>query len=865
MTPERWQQVERLYQAALEREPSQRSAFLREACAGDEVVRQEVESLLAYQPQAEGFIEAPALQMAAQGLSTDQARSLVGRQIGSFKVFSLIGAGGMGEVYRARDIRLGREVAVKVLPAEVALDRDRLRRFLREARSASTLNHPNVATIHESGEADGVHFIAMEYVEGQTLAAKIHGRPLETAEIVDIGIQVADALEEAHSKGITHRDIKPANLMLKPRGQVKVLDFGLAKVSRLEGQAMTSDLSTLAKTKTGVVMGTVGYMSPEQVLGKEVEPRSDLFSLGVVLYEMATGRLPFSGTSATETMDHILHAQPEAMARFNYNVPAELERIVRKCLEKDRERRYQSARELLIDLRNLKRDSDSGTGVSERRVPPLRRHSSRLAFVALAVVVLALGSVGLYWLALRDKSVDQAIDSLAVLPFANTSADPNTEYLSDGITESLINSLSHLRKLRVTARTTAFRYKGREVDPQKAGRDLNVRAVLTGKVVQRGDTLILQAELVDVAEGSQLWGERYSRKLSDVLAVQEVIAKQISEKLRLRLSGEEKNQLAKRYTENAEAYQLYLKGLYSWNKRTEEGVNKGIEYFQQAIEKDPSYALAYASLADCYDLLGGLLYLPPKEALTRGKAAVVKALEIDDTLAEAHTMLASIRATYDWDWVGAEREYQRAIELNPSYATAHQRYSLHLMNMGRTEESLAEIKRALELDPVSLSINTSLGWRLHFARRYEQAIEQYRKTLEMDSTFGPAHFYLGQAYEQKGMYEEAIAEFHKAINFSRGQAVAALGHAYAMSGKRREARKVLYELEEQSKRRYISPYGMALIYTGLGEKDQAFAWLQRACEDHSFGLNHLKVEPSLDSLRSDSRFRDLLRCVGLPP
>ena len=490
-------------------------------------------------------------------------------------------------------------------------------------------------------------------------------------------------------------------------------------------------------------------------------------------------------------------------------------------------------------------------------------HIRRLTLVALSVAIPLFCLVGFYFLAVRGTGRESSIDSIAILPLVHRSEDPNTEYLTDGITESLINSLSQLPRLRVMARTTVFRYKGQAADPQKVGRELGVRAVLTGRVLQRGDTLNIQADLVDVADGSQLWGEQYNRRLADILVVQEEIAKQISEKLQLRLSGEEKKQLAKRHTENTEAYQSYLKGLYHWNKRTEDGLKKGIEYFQQAVKSDPNYALAYAMLSDSYRLLASV---PPKEILPLAKMAAARARELDDTLAEAHLALASDKLR-EWDWVGAEKEYRRAIELNAGFATAHQRYSFYLISTGRTEESLVEIKRAQLLDPVSLPINTSWGWRLHFARRYDEAIAQYRKTLEMDPNFAQARLRLGEAYEQKGMYQQALAEFQKARQLDDLPEVSAgLGHALAKSGRRGQAEKELDQLKELSKRSYVSPYHVALIYTGLGDKDRAFEWLWKACEDGSNVLTaRIKLEPRFDSLRSDPRFLDLLRHIGLTP
>ncbi|MDQ3258323.1 MAG: serine/threonine-protein kinase, partial [Acidobacteriota bacterium] len=588
MKAERWQKVERLYHAALECEPESRAAFLDDACAGDAELRREVTSLLAYQSRAENFIEVPAIEVAAEMMAEEPASAMVGHTISHYKIISSLGAGGMGEVYLAEDTKLGRKVALKLLPAFFTKDKERLRRFAQEARAASALNHPNVAHIYEIGEADGTSFIALEYVEGETLEAKIGGRPLDAAEMVDIAVQTTDALDAAHTKGIVHRDIKPANIMVTPRGGEKVLDFGIAKVTATQPD---SEASTQLKTSPGVVMGTVPYMSPEQALGRETDHRTDIFSLGAVLYEMATGRQPFSGANAVETIERITHAQPEAISRFNYDIPAEMERIIRKCLEKDRERRYQSAGELLIDLKNLQRDSSVQTVAAERAAPPRQSNWRPVTFALVAAVILAVVSVGVYLLAGRSS---KAIDSVAVLPFVNVGADPDTEYLSDGITESLINSLSRLPTLKVMARGTVFRYKGREADAQKVGRELGVGAVLTGRIVQRGDMLIVQADLVNVADGSQLWGERFNRKPTDILAVQEEISQDIANSLRGRLSGAEQKQLVKRYTEDIEAYQLYLKGRYFLEtRRTTTGIMRGIDYFQQAIAKDPAYALAY--------------------------------------------------------------------------------------------------------------------------------------------------------------------------------------------------------------------------------------------------------------------------------
>jgi TolB-like protein/Tfp pilus assembly protein PilF/predicted Ser/Thr protein kinase len=864
MTPERWQQIDNLLGEALGRSASERAAFLDLACAGDEALRRKVEALLAAHERAESFIENPALEAATQALA-EQARSLVGQQLGHYQVLALLGAGGMGEVYRAFDTRLDRTVALKLLPARVARDEKPLRRFIREAKAASALNHPNIATIYEIGEADGTHFISMEYVEGQTLAARINGQPLKTAEILEIATQIADALAEAHAKGITHRDIKPANVMLTSLGQVKMLDFGLAKIAQPDAQAVSrpSDTAT-ATTQTGVVLGTVPYMSPEQALGREVDYRSDLYSLGVALYEMTTGRLPFAGATVSETLDRILHAQPEAVARFNYNAPAELERIVRKCLEKERERRYQSARDLAVDLRNLERDSSGGISVSGRAAPPPVSQTRR--YVLLALAVLVLGSAGLALFAWRGQPKGEAIDSIAVLPFTGASVGTESEYLVDGITEGLINSLSQLTRLRVVARPTVFHYKGREIDPLKVGEELKVRAVLTGRLILRGETLSLQADLLDTNTGAQLWGKHYTSKLTDVLVVQDEIARHISEQLGFKLTDKEHQQLAKRYTENTEAYQLYLKGRFHWDKFTEDGTQKSIAYFTQALAKDPNYALAYVGLSDAYQLLGQIGHRP-NEVTPKGLPYAEKALALDESLPEAHITRLGYYLFYGWDWVIVEREFKRIMELNPSYGPAYDLHGQYLSGMGQHNEAITSNKRALDFNPLSLNSNANLGLVYYYARQYDHTIEQCRKTFELDPNFTYSHLYTGWAYGQQGKYAEAIAELNKLRNMPGGFAAATseLGYVYAISGRRAEGQKLLKELQERATREFVDPYYIAIVYLGLGEQEQTFAWLNRAYEERSAWLPWLKVEPKFDRIRADARFADLVRRIGLSP
>ncbi len=779
-----------------------------------------------------------------------------GTVLSQFRIVSRLGAGGMGEVYLADDTRLGRRVAVKILAAKVALHPERgqagARRFIQEAKAASALNHPNVATVYEIGEAEGVRFIAMEYVEGETLSSRIagmpHGPPLAVSEVVRLGLQAVDALEEAHSKGVTHRDIKPGNIMITPRGQVKVLDFGLAKIAQQEIEDYTQSL-----TEAGTVMGTAKYMSPEQALGRPVDHRTDIFSLGVVLYEMATGRLPFSGSSAAETLDRILHASPEPIAQFHGDTPPELERIVRKCLEKDRDRRYQSARELAVDLRNLERESDSVAAIPRAE----RGWSSRNRILAgLAATVLLLAGVAFYRLASRGA----AIESIAVLPFVNAGGNPDTEYLSDGITDSLINGLAQLPKLRVTARSLAFRFKGKAEDPQKAGRDLKVRAVLTGRVVQRENNLSVQAELMDVDSGTQIWGERYNRKLADVLTVQEEIAKEISEKLRLRLTGEEQKRLTKRPTENVEAYQNYLRGRHQLYRYSAEGLRRGIEFLNRAIELEPNYAQAYAGLAEAYAMYAGS-YVSATQALPRARAAAVKALEINDGLAEAHNAMGMVKYYFEWDWTGAEREFRRAIELNANYAPAHDWYGFYLALLGRSEEAIRELKRAVELDPLSPAFLSDLGDVLRVARHPDESIAQHRKTIEIEPNFWITHMLLAAAYRDKGDFPAALAAIKKGRSIDNDpQLWVVEASILARSGRNAEARKLLLEIEEKTP---LTSVFTAVVYGDLGDKDRAFQLLEQGFQERAF-MAFLKSDPTFDSLRSEPRFADILRRMRFP-
>jgi serine/threonine protein kinase/TolB-like protein/Flp pilus assembly protein TadD len=993
-----------------------------------------------------------------------------GTQFGRYEIRSPLGAGGMGEVYLADDVQLGRAVALKLLPADFTRDEERLRRFQQEARATSALNHPNILTIFEIGEANGTQFIATEFIDGITLRERLSRGRMQLEEVLEVGVQAAAALAAAHAAGIVHRDIKPENIMIRHDGYVKVLDFGLAKLTEPQRGFGAGDI-TLAETGPGVVIGTVTYMSPEQARRLPVDARTDIFSLGVVLYEMLAGRAPFGGATPSDVIVSILAHEPQPLSSHLPGASAEIQRILSKAMAKEMGERYRGVGELLEDLRAVKRglefeterlrmtapapregtpappemtmphgaaqtirmqadgtehslaastvildDNQPSTpeiahvlfmdlvGFSKHRInqqsylqrklneivggtdefrraqatdqmickstgdgmalvffidpeapvrcalqvsrallsnpevqlrmgihsgPVLRTmDANRQRDVAgsginLAQRVMDCGDAGhillsknmaevLMEIGERDEHLDdlgttrvkhdvevhlfnlytrelgnsarpsrlspaapgvaqhssgsarRPIDSLAVLPLANATDDPGIEYLSDGITESIINTLSQLPQLKVMARATVFRYKGREADVQEVSRELGVRAVMMGRVLQFRENLVIKTELVDTLDGSQLWGEQYKRRAADIFEVQEEISREISEKLRIKLTGEEKKLLVKRYTDNTEAYRLYLKGRFCLSKTTQEGANNAIRYFRQAIAVDQSYALAHAGLADAYYMLSSN-HLPPTEAMPKARAAAERALQIDDTLAEAHASLGLVKAFYDWDWAGAELEYRRAIELNPGYASAHHWYGWYLALTGRLTEAIREIRQASELDPLSLEINSDLGLSFFFARRYDQAIEQFQKAIEMDPNSIWTRFFLGWACEQKGDFPEAFAQYRKAASLDDSPLImAALGHTYVMSGQRDEALRVLAEMKELSVHRHVSSYHFAIIHAALGDREQAFEWLEKAYETRSEALVWLKVDPRLDALRTDSRFIDLQRRVGLP-
>ena len=785
---------------------------------------------------------------------------MIGSTLGHYRIKEKIGQGGMGEVYRARDEHLNRDVAVKVLPAGTLGDEQARKRFRKEAETLSRLNHPHIATIHDFDTQDGTDFLVMEYVTGETLKEKLQAGPLPEKDIAKLGGEIVEALEEAHEHGIIHRDLKPGNIAFTPKGHVKVLDFGIAKLLRSqENDAEVPTVDTLSKTVGRA--GTLPYMAPEQLRGEEVDARTDIYALGATLYEAATGRRPFEGSTAEVLIGDIQHKAPRPPRELNSRITEDLGRIILKCLDKDPALRYQSAKELHVDLGRLGRSAP----VIEKRTSMTRRLLGVTGAMVLFLALLLWMNIG----GLRDRlfgGETTQIDSIAVLPFENVGGDPDTEYLSDGITESLIGKLSQLAGLRVMARSTAYRFKGQGIDPREAGRQMGVHSVLTGRLSKRGEALVVGAELVDVEHGTQLWGERFNRPMTDIFTVEEEISSAIAGKLLPRLSGEEVERLARRSTENSEAYQFYLRGRFFWNQRTAEGLRKGLRYFQQALAEDPTYALAYSGVADSYNMLASYAILHPDEAYPKAKAAARKALEIDDRIAEAHTALARSLHLYDWNWTEAEREFRRAIELNPNYANAHHWLSVLLSSTNRTEEAISETHRAQELDPLSLSINANVGRVYVNAGQFGRAIQETRKAIEIDPQFAWAHDVMGRALVEEERYDEAIREFEKAVELSEGSDLylMRLGHAYAVSGRKDKALDILEKLKADLEEKFVSPDAFAFLYIGLGENDLALTWLTKAVEDHPSQIITLPVDPIYDPLRDDPRFQDLLHRMNFP-
>ena len=760
---------------------------------------------------------------------------LVNSKISHYRVLSKLGAGGMGEVYLAEDTQLGRNVAIKLLPPETVSDEQARSRLVREARAVASLDHPNICSIYEIDEADGRSFIAMQYIEGETLDLRLKRKQLELKEAITIASQIADALTEAHAHGIIHRDIKPSNIIINSRGQTKVMDFGLAKVIDQAGRVDTRAQTQTLLTAPNSTVGTVPYMSPEQLRGEQVGACSDIWALGVVLYEMIAGQVPFRGSTAFTLSSAILRESP---APLSARVPASLRRVIQRCLAKDPTERYQHASELRAALKAPRQ--------------PSRRRADSLADRPA-----------------QARAPRARIRSLAVLPLENLSPNPEEEYFADGMTDALITTLAQIALLRVISRTSVMRYKGARKPLPEIARELSVDAVMEGTVVRSGNRVRITAQLIHAATDTHLWAKSYESDLRDVLALQNDVARTIAQEIQIQLTPQEKARLARTGPVDPEAYEAFLKGRHHWYRRSPDALKRALHYLQQAIAKDPTYALAYAGLADVYNSMGWDLYgiLAPAESFPKAKEGAKRALELDPNCAEAHAALGWAATAYDWDWIAAETEFRRAIELKPQYGPVHIWYSHFLKAMGRTKESFEESRKALECDPLGLILNMHMGWHYLYLREYQQAVEQLLKTLELDPGFIPARMFLGEAYEQMGMFAEAIAEFEESVSLANRQPIylAGLGHAYAVSGRRDEAFNTIQELIQRSTQQFVSARGIAEIYMGLDDKEQAFVWLDKAVEQRNGWLVHVKENQRYDNLRTDPRYVDLLRRMNLTP
>lgn len=920
MEPERWRQVERLYHAALEQAEAKRAAFLKQVCAGDDSLLREVESLLAHDGETAGFLEAPAIHVVAKALAQDalgtgdlpQATdALNGKTVSHYRIVERLGGGGMGVVYKAQDLKLPRMVALKFLPERLAEDRQALARFKREVEAASALNHPGICVIYDADKFEGQPFIVMEYLEGQSLKHYINGKPLAPKVILDVAIQIADALEAAHAAGIIHRDVKPANVFVTQRKQAKLLDFGVAKVVRklsLAAGAGASGASTESEeeqlTSPGGALGTVAYMSPEQARGEELDARTDLFSLGTVIYEMATGRMAFFAATTAMIHDGILNREPVSPRELNPELPPPLEEIIRKALAKNRVMRYQHAAEMITDLARL----NQGLGLGQALVaaPPLAtsaspaggstsaapaeasildrrsavpswpgraksaprrsflRRRSTLAAVSLAVALASV--IGLELGALHRSRVGTEIPriaSLAVLPLQNLSGDAKQEYFADGLTEELITDLAQIKALRVISQTSVMGYKRTHEPLPQIARELNVDAVVEGAVLRSGDQVRVTAQLIDARKDGYLWAKSYEGNLRDVLKLQASVAGAIAREIKVAVTPREQQRLARSASVNPEAYEAYLKGRAETNRDTEHDWLQAKQYFEQAARIEPGYAPPYAGLADYYLLTDSLA---PSEGMKQARRYALKALDLDPDSAEAHVSLATVRSDEDWDWPGAEKEYRRALDLDPSDAQAHRLYAFFLSDMARAEEASAEIKQARELDPLSVQTVSMEGWISYYAGQYDQAIERCTKAANLEPDSASAHDCLGLSFLAEKSYGTAVKECREAVSLSDNDVFQAvdLARAYALSGNAAAAQSMVRDWREHAGQRYVPPSFFAQVFVALGENNQALTWLEKAYSARDPYLSRLRVEPAFDPLRSNPRFQDLIRRLRFP-
>jgi TolB-like protein/tetratricopeptide (TPR) repeat protein len=867
MIDDRRRQIEEIVTAVLGLPAAERAARLDSACGRDPELRREVESLLAEETLAGTFLETPALAAAAQALAREQSQvltrkvasddAITGQIISHYRILEKVGAGGMGVVYKAQDLKLGRLVAIKILPEDLSLDTAAVQRFQFEARAASALNHPHICTIHEIDEHEGKHFIVMELLEGETLKARIRGQPLDNASIVAFAMQMADALEAAHAKNILHRDLKPTNIHLTASGQVKLLDFGLAKLARPQPANDASAPPTVTQSITAphTILGTLPYMSPEQVLGRDVDPRSDLFSLGVVLYEMSTGRLPFESRTAAELIVKIAQEEPSSMESLNPRISAGLARIIRKCLEKDRERRYPSAQELMADLDKLQQGR---MPLSRRRVLLIGAAPAGVAaLLAVWAVLPAKWRLGLP--GLRGPRITR----LAVLPMANLSGDSAQDYFADGMTDLLIADLGQIGSLRVISRTSAMQFKGVQKPLPQIAAQLGVNAVITGSVMKSGERVRITAALVDGSTDVQLWSSTYQRDLTDVLTLQGEVAGAIAGEIKARMTPSEAGRLSRKHTIVPAALEAYLQGRYYYEQYDETPLLKSIEYYEEAARLDPGYAAPYAGLASAWIGLHYIGALPFEDTIPRAREAAVKALALDDSLADAHSAMAGVYA-HEWNWIDRDKEQTKALELNPGIAAPHKYRATFLRHMGRFQESIDEAKRAIELDPLDLLANANLGDAYLSARRYDLAIAQYQKVLDSHPNDSTVMNTLGLAYAYNHMYAQAIDAFQKQLaldgidpGFSPD-----LAYVDVLTGKTQEARQVLNRLLDLAKTQPVQPAYIAIVFVALGERKEALNWLEKAYQQHSPAMAWLKTDPRFDTIRPEPQFQNLMRRVG---
>jgi eukaryotic-like serine/threonine-protein kinase len=847
---ERWRRVEALYHQSLTLPVAARAPFLRDACGDDGPLREEVEALLAVADEAEHFLEDANDSAAAPHRLARE--SLVGQDLGPYHIVALLGAGGMGAVYRATDARLGRDVALKVLHHAFNADPDHVGRFDLEARATALLNHPNILAIFDVGLHEGRPYFVTELLDGETLREALGRGRLPVREALGYAVQIASGLAAAHDKGIVHRDVKPDNIFITSDGRAKLLDFGVAKL--VEGTSRPQHV-TADRTR----IGTIGYMSPEQVRGDPVDARSDIFGLGAVLYEMVTGRRAFACETAAVTPSGVLYDEPPYDAPDRTPAVARTLDIARRCLQKSPAARFHSCHDVALVLSDVM--SAAGSYTATR---------SRWRTAAVATVLVVLGSVAAAWIVAQWSATagSPPIHSIAVLPLESLSRGPDDELFADGMTGALITNLAKIRALRVVSRTSAMRFKHTRKTLEEIGRELNVDAVVEGSIERVGARVRISAQLIRTAADAHLWADTYDRDVKDILMLQDEVARSIAREIRVTLTPEERAGLATARVVDPTAYALYLKGRFFWNERTKGSIDRAIAYFLQAIERDPSYAAAHSGLADCYLSLGfsfDVGSVPPRDAIPKAKAAALKALALDESLAEAHNSLAYAKLNYDWDWPGAEAEFRRALALNPGSAEAHHWYAHWLVSRGMLDESLAESERALALDQLNPIINVHLGWNYFFARQYDKAVTQLNKTVQIDPNYGLAYWYRGLAYEQLQRYDEALTDMRRGAALLQGNVVvsADIGHVHAASGQRGEAERVIEMLQKEAAQRYVSPFEIALIYVALGETDRAFAWLDKAYQDRSDLLVYLDVEPRLDPVRSDPRFKELATKVGL--